>query len=203
MIRIKTIMTSIIALTFLTAITANYASAADIEFVEGDINDFSGIFHAWQVSGADATSSLTLTLVCGNSGNASMSLDPFLEVQSPTMLKEDDDSFTDCVEFQSSIVIYAQDEVANGCWITASTLASGPGGPYTLTLDLAGAGIITPLGEVTSLQDECPTQVAGELLPLDSTALFLAGIQSMTVWMVPAVVGLAGAGVYLVKFRKH
>ena len=48
-----------------------------------------------------------------------------------------------------------------------------------------------------------PTQVAGELLPLDSTALFLAGVQSMTVWMIPAVVGLAGAGVYLVKFRKQ
>ncbi len=46
-----------------------------------------------------------------------------------------------------------------------------------------------------------PTQVAGELLPLDNTALFLAGIQSMTVWMVPTVLGLAGAGVYLVKFR--
>jgi len=47
------------------------------------------------------------------------------------------------------------------------------------------------------------TPVAGQLLPLDSTALFLAGIQSMTVWMIPAVAGLAGAGVYLVKFRKH
>ena len=46
-----------------------------------------------------------------------------------------------------------------------------------------------------------PPQVAGELLPLDSTALFLAGIQSMTVWMIPTVLGLAGAGVYLVKFR--
>jgi len=46
-------------------------------------------------------------------------------------------------------------------------------------------------------------QVAGQLLPLDSTALFLAGIQSMSVWMVPAVVGLAGVGVYLVKFRKQ
>ena len=45
-------------------------------------------------------------------------------------------------------------------------------------------------------------QIAGELLPLDSTALFLAGIQSMTVWMVPTILGLAGAGVYLVKFRK-
>jgi len=47
------------------------------------------------------------------------------------------------------------------------------------------------------------TQVAGQLLPLNSTALFLAGIQSMTVWMIPTVLGLAGAGVYLVKFRKH
>jgi len=46
-------------------------------------------------------------------------------------------------------------------------------------------------------------QVAGQLLPLDSTALFLAGIQSMTVWMIPTVLGLAGAGVYLVKFRKQ
>jgi len=45
--------------------------------------------------------------------------------------------------------------------------------------------------------------VAGELLPLDSTALFLAGIQSMTVWMIPTILGLAGVGVYLVKFRKH
>ena len=44
-------------------------------------------------------------------------------------------------------------------------------------------------------------KVAGELLPSDSTALFLAGIQSMTVWMIPTVLGLAGAGVYLVKYR--
>jgi len=48
-----------------------------------------------------------------------------------------------------------------------------------------------------------PQQVAGELLPLDSSALMIAGLTSMTVWMVPTVLGLAGAGVYLVKFRKH
>jgi len=52
-----------------------------------------------------------------------------------------------------------------------------------------------------SLEDCGP--IAGELLPLDSTALFLAGIQSMTVWMIPTVLGLAGVGVYLVKFRKQ
>jgi len=54
-----------------------------------------------------------------------------------------------------------------------------------------------------NVDDDEPPQVAGELLPLDSTALFLAGIQSMTIWMVPTLLGLAGAGVYLVKFRKQ
>jgi len=51
--------------------------------------------------------------------------------------------------------------------------------------------------------NEPPELVAGELLPLDSSALMIAGLTSMTVWMVPTVLGLAGAGVYLVKFRKH
>jgi len=45
--------------------------------------------------------------------------------------------------------------------------------------------------------------VAGELLPIDSSALMIAGLTSMTVWMVPAVAGLAGVGVYLVKFRAN
>jgi len=46
-------------------------------------------------------------------------------------------------------------------------------------------------------------EVAGELLPLDTSALMIAGLTSMTVWMIPTVLGLAGAGVYLVKFRKQ
>ena len=57
------------------------------------------------------------------------------------------------------------------------------------------------LQEFVAFYSQIPQNVAGELLPLDSTALFLAGIQSMTVWMIPTVLGLAGAGVYLVKFR--
>ena len=48
-----------------------------------------------------------------------------------------------------------------------------------------------------------PTQVAGELLPLDNSALMIAGLTSMSAWMIPTVLGLAGAGIYLVKFRKQ
>jgi len=45
------------------------------------------------------------------------------------------------------------------------------------------------------------TVVAGELLPLDSSALVIAGLTSMSLWMIPTILGLAGAGIYLVKFR--
>ncbi len=44
-------------------------------------------------------------------------------------------------------------------------------------------------------------KVAGELLPLDSTALLIGGLSSMSVFMIPAVAGLAGAGIYLIKYR--
>jgi len=53
------------------------------------------------------------------------------------------------------------------------------------------------------LTGEAIKNVAGELLSLDTSALVIAGLTSMTVWMVPAVAGLAGVGVYLVKFRKQ
>jgi hypothetical protein len=44
-------------------------------------------------------------------------------------------------------------------------------------------------------------QVTGELIPTDNTALVLAGLTSMTPFMIPAIAGIAGAAVYLVKFR--
>jgi len=76
-----------------------------------------------------------------------------------------------------------------------------------LTMSLAGVG--TNLGSVDDYVlaglactgDE--VAIGGELIPIDQTALLLAGLTSMTVWMIPTVLGLAGAGVYLVKFRKQ
>ncbi len=43
--------------------------------------------------------------------------------------------------------------------------------------------------------------VAGELLPLNTSALMIAGLSSMSVFMIPAVAGIAGAAMYLVKYR--
>ncbi|MDH3677269.1 MAG: hypothetical protein OEQ12_03100 [Nitrosopumilus sp.] len=46
-------------------------------------------------------------------------------------------------------------------------------------------------------------QVAGKLLPLDSTTLLIGGISSVSVWMIPTVGSIAGAGIYLVKYRTN
>ena len=61
----------------------------------------------------------------------------------------------------------------------------------------------TPFFGCDSIEITNVCVVAGELLPLDSTALMIAGLTSMSVWMVPAIAGLAGVGVYLVKFRAN
>ena len=39
--------------------------------------------------------------------------------------------------------------------------------------------------------------VAGELLPVDSIALVLAGIQTSAIWTIPALAGLVGAGLII------
>ena len=76
--------------------------------------------------------------------------------------------------------------------------------PHSVTIT-QDAGFIFS-GQITliiTLDVQHDQPVAGELLPLDSSALMIAGLTSMSVWMVPVVAGLAGVGVYLVKFRKH
>jgi len=71
---------------------------------------------------------------------------------------------------------------------------------------VCGDGVCDPTEDQFTCSIDCglpPTdpQVAGELLSLDSSALMIAGLTSMSVWMVPAIAGLAGVGVYLVKYR--
>lgn len=43
--------------------------------------------------------------------------------------------------------------------------------------------------------------VDGALLPISTTALFLAGMQTSAIWLIPSVVGIAGVGFYLVRAK--
>jgi len=45
--------------------------------------------------------------------------------------------------------------------------------------------------------------VGGELLPIDSTALMLAGLQSSAIWMLPVLAGAVGASAYYIKTRMN
>ena len=43
--------------------------------------------------------------------------------------------------------------------------------------------------------------VGGEFLPIDSTALLLAGFQTSAIWMLPVLAGAAGVGAFYIKTR--
>ncbi len=47
------------------------------------------------------------------------------------------------------------------------------------------------------------TLVGGELLPIDSTSLILAGLQTSAVWMLPIVAGAVGTTAFYLKMRKN
>ena len=68
--------------------------------------------------------------------------------------------------------------------------------------DLSAPGIFMEINEFKgpSLLD---CAVGGEFLPIDSTALVLAGLQTSAIWMLPVLAGVAGAGFYLIKFRTN
>jgi len=56
---------------------------------------------------------------------------------------------------------------------------------------------------VDNIAFTCDATVAGELLPLNTTALFISGITSSAIWMIPTLAGIAGAGVYFIRSRTH
>ncbi len=55
----------------------------------------------------------------------------------------------------------------------------------------------------TQISDNGP--VGGEFLPIDSTALMLAGLQSSAIWMLPVLAGIAGSafGILYIKYRRN
>jgi len=66
------------------------------------------------------------------------------------------------------------------------------------TDDVSGFGVL----DITNF-DGPQCVVGGELLPIDSTALVLAGLQTSAIWMLPVLVGAAGAGIAAFKLRKR
>ena len=83
------------------------------------------------------------------------------------------------------------------------------GSPYAIaTLDPTN-GAINTLGSNTDVVisdlDFIPVDVVigGEILPINSAALFITGLQSMSVWMLPVLAGVAGVGTYYIRTKMN
>ncbi len=59
------------------------------------------------------------------------------------------------------------------------------------------------LPQIITITTPEPTVVGGELLPIDSTALVLAGFQTSAIWMLPVLAGAAGVGAFYIKTRMN
>jgi len=55
----------------------------------------------------------------------------------------------------------------------------------------------------TAKLDLCPATVAGELVPLNTTALFISSLSSSMIWMAPTILGIVGVGAYYIRIRKN
>ena len=44
--------------------------------------------------------------------------------------------------------------------------------------------------------------VGGTMIPIDTTALVIAGFNANSIWMIPTVLGLVGAGIVIYKLKR-
>ena len=69
-----------------------------------------------------------------------------------------------------------------------------------IDFDKDPATIITGVQIWTTSFDDIP--IGGTNIPIDQTALLLAGIQSISMWMIPVVIAGIGIGIFVIKRRK-
>jgi|GEM_PF-4218560 len=76
-------------------------------------------------------------------------------------------------------------------------------GFYIFSIDGGfGPGIFTMIDNFkgpTCIPDEI---IGGEIIPINTTALLLAGAQSVSMWMIPVVLSGIGIGVFVIKRKK-
>jgi len=84
---------------------------------------------------------------------------------------------------------------------------TGPSDPpenHLCTVDL-GSGVVTVIGPTVDGLDAIAfvvdSAVGGNYIPIDSSALLLAGVQSISMWMIPVVIAGIGIGVFVIKRR--
>jgi len=69
----------------------------------------------------------------------------------------------------------------------------------SMVFSYSGAGTGDTIGIDDIKFASCEVEaIGGEILPIDNTALLLAGVQSVSMWMIPVVIAGAGIGVFVI-----
>jgi len=103
--------------------------------------------------------------------------------------------------FDTSDVLVDSATLDCGNCIGAFTLSvSGPNIAYIITSSVSTIGGSSVL--VDNILFTPQVSIGGTLLPIDTTALLLAGVQSISMWMIPVVVAGIVIGVFVIKRRK-
>jgi len=80
------------------------------------------------------------------------------------------------------------------------------GGDRDLYTISANPGVVTFVGDMSHQSRGLAIigpPVGGELLPINTTALLIAGLQSSVIWILPVLAVAAGAGAYFVRTRQN
>jgi len=100
---------------------------------------------------------------------------------------------------QTQLTNNAGPEVQSGTNVIVPVVAGDTFGWYIFSTDgIFGPGIFTMIENF-----EGPSCIGGNIMPIDTTALFLAGIQSSSIWMLPVLTGAAGVGAFYIKTRMN
>ena len=92
--------------------------------------------------------------------------------------------------------------------IDGFTTVGGPPGPATAlgSIGVPSPEIFGPLaistGSIIALHDEGPA-VGGTSIPIDTTALLVAGAQTISPWLILGVLSAVGIGLAVITLRKH
>ena len=89
--------------------------------------------------------------------------------------------------------------VNNGNLIVFGSLINN--GNFINNGQVRNCGIVSGTFLIPGTVNPCQ-QIGGTLIPIDTTTLLLAGVQSISMWMIPVVVAGVGIGVFVIIRRK-
>jgi len=89
--------------------------------------------------------------------------------------------------------------VNNGNLIVFGSLINN--GNFINNGQVRNCGIVSGTFLIPGTVNPCQ-QIGGTLIPIDTTTLLLAGVQSISMWMIPVVAAGVAIGIFVIKRRK-